>query len=333
MKKVLFIICVFLSMNLIAQEAPNVNVYVCGISSDGIDMEYAYWKNGVMHSIAPVGKYGLLKSFDVENGDVYCAYEELNKQIRSIQIYQNNKWIDMYNPCAYNSRLDVHLVCMRVMNGNIFLGVNEREANSSGCYKLVKLKPTTHDKSSTTSAGDNIAIDYGTIYFTACNQYAENKGYSVGGQRYYNPEAYINYVFHVNKMRVLNGNVYMIGYDSNGGACIQTNDQYRNYIRGYGKDCADFIAIGNKSFWLMCDEHKPTKIISSDGDDILRETSYKPLQIEEKGGMLYILAEKRQGSQDFKCVLTYNPTTKSITSNKILPQCTTAMQMVVVEEY
>jgi hypothetical protein len=66
-------------------------------------------------------------------------------------------------------------------------------------------------------------------------------------------------------------------------------------------------------------------------ENILSGTWYNPIAMEDKNGMLYILASGINGSLTEYYVLMYNMDTKQLYS-ALLPQCTRASKLIVVEE-
>lgn len=301
MKKLFVMLLAVCAVNLYA-----VNVYVGGVVMDGSDRTPAYWLNGTMHFLSlyeplPDGtEYGAMA---VENGTVYmCVAEKTRYGSYEAHVYRDGgEEIGEMLKTEYAGN-----ICgMAVINGKAYLGISSNWC--SNVYKNGKLVQE--------NIGKQITSNNGVLYCSA-NKYRDDSyttGYYGGGYTHRNNSS-LNAYFHARQIRVINGNLYMMGSDGKG-ACVQTNDTRRDYIEGYGNICWDMAIVNGQYYYIM--DHR---LINQNGALVL-SSSYEPLQIIGHGGYLYILYKNKQGALPEHFVGIYDPSANRITKYYKLPSC------------
>lgn len=293
MKKLFVMLLAVCAVNLHA-----VNVYVGGVVMDGSDRTPAYWLNGTMHFLSlyePMPEGSRYGSMAVENGSVYMCIVEKGRNYRQAHVYKEGG--DEIGD--YISVADYGEINLSVVNGKAYLGA--RDVYSSHNYHVYKNGRSI----GCNNCGEHMIAKDGALYYTT------ELGYSAGGYEYR-----VN-SFNIQCIRVINGNLYMMGNDSKG-ACVQTNNTRRDYIEGYGKICKDMAIVNGQYFYIM-----DNRLINQNGASIL-SNSYIPLQIIGHGSQLYILYKGTQGAMPEHFVGIYDPSANRISNYYKLPSCVSA---------
>lgn len=318
MKKLLVILLAVCAVNLYA-----ANVYVGGVVMDGTDRTPAYWLNGTLNFLSlsePLQDGASYGGMAVENWIVYMCVREG----RYLRVYKNKG--DKVCEIDIESNWDIRfgrVSDLAVVNGKAYIGIYDDQGKRFCLYK--------NGQQIATRAGEYIIAQDGAIYYTI-HSYKDryyNDGYSAGGFDYHNTNPS---EFHVEGVRIINGNLYMVGYDYANGrkACIQTNNTRRDYIEGYGDFCLDMAIVNGQYYYIMKDRTLGNKLINQNGELVL-SSSYEPLQIIGHGGYVYILFQSKQGAVPERYVGIYDPSANSITSYYKLPSCVGAYDFYVVD--
>ena len=306
MKKLLFTFLAVCTVNLHA-----VNVYVGGVVMDGIDRTPAYWLNGTLHFLSlyePLPDGTTYGAMAVENGTVYmCTLKKIERYGYStkieVHVYKNGGDEIGSEISLSESGIVTNLA---VVNGKTYFGIGDRY---NGNYYIRK-----NGQSMNLAGGQHIVAKNGALYYTTYPSGASQStsGYYAGGVRHDNNTSWPAN-FRVERIRIINGNLYMMGSDSKG-ACVQTNVSRRDYIEGYGKKCKDMAIVNGQYYYIMDD-----RLINQSGRLVL-PSSYDPLQIIGHGDYMYILYKSKQGAIPEYYVGVYDPRANRITPYT-LPSC------------
>ena len=288
-----------------------VNVYVGGVVMDGSDRTPAYWLNGTMNLLSlyePMPDGTKYAAMAVENGTVYMCVAEKNSRYSGYGVYVYRDGGE-----EIGEKIGVEYVGdikdMAVVNGKAYLGII-----GNRYYRVLK----NGRNIGCNHCGEHIVAKDGALYYTTHinDTYTYVDGYYAGGYKHTNNSS-LNKYLEVQRIRVINGNLYMMGKDGKG-ACIQTNDTRRDYIEGYGKICKDMAVVKDQYFYII-----DNILIRQNGTSIL-SSSYIPLQIIGYGTYLYILYRNNQGAIPEYYVGVFDPFNNYMASKYKLPSCVDA---------
>ena len=326
MKKIFLTILIEIICTLFTAYAGNVSVYVVGVTSDGVDEQVCYWKNGNLCQfpsfLSTQDEYSF-QDMAVEDGNIYSCFKNVCGY-RSYCIYKNGELLYRFTPkhADYAS----YISDMEVMYGNIYVGLREYSGNFE-IYSMVK----NGNYNGKINGGRDIEVNNGVLYYTKTSG-IKVIGYCAGGNTYEYPS---NQEISVRRMRIRDNSVVLLGTNYEKTIpCTQFDHSiwFMTDFVGY-TTCLDMTCdTQRRTYYLMEKTNRGREIIDGvSRENILSGTGYSPIAMEDKNGMLYILASGITGSLTKYYVLTYNMDTKQLYS-ALLPQCTRVSKLIVVEE-
>ncbi len=333
MKKViLFALSVCLTISLYSQTETNLDVYVEGFISDGMDKEPVCWKNGKLYhftnsdSLSNKSYVGMA----IEDGEIYSCFRHCNKDRHGYPhgcracIYKEGQLL-----YSYDIPSSSYICSMAVLNGNVFCGMKRDGSNGYIAeYSLVKNNRYDERKK---DCGEFIISKDGILCYSKNRAYYRGiTGYVIGGQ-----EFSLNYKLNNNneteykEMRLIDENVCFIGHNTEypyvdfiqintGNKILFEKEEY----------CKDITKAGDK---LYVNVSGVIRSLTDKTDVVPLPSEYSPIRIVGKNNNLYILCSKKEGALNKYFVFLYNVSAKNISSYK-LNGCSDAFDLIIVEK-